>query len=199
MPQLGILAYGSLICDPGDELLGIIETRRETVTPFNVEYARSSSSRDGAPTPTVVENCGAPVRAVLFVLTASGDLEEATDVLYRREMHEPAGSTRQYNRSKSGAVRIEELQDFLTIDTVLFTNTKVTHPNPSAAKLADLAIQSATMPAGKRREDGISYLKSMKNCGVITALTEAYENAILQRLGANDLEEAWISARRNPR
>lgn len=45
-PTVGILAYGSLISDPGDE----IENARtkiihDVMTPFHIEFARSSKNR----------------------------------------------------------------------------------------------------------------------------------------------------------
>lgn len=45
--RIGILAYGSLIEDPGKELKPLIIERIPNVkTPFSVEFARSSSSRE---------------------------------------------------------------------------------------------------------------------------------------------------------
>jgi cation transport regulator ChaC len=191
MSILGILAYGSLIDNPGSELSEIIESQLVTTTPFNVEYARSSSSRDGAPTLAVVQGCGAPVKAILYLLDQAVSLEDAIDILFRREMHEPAGSTRKYNQLHPGAVQVEILTDFQNVSTVLYTKTTITHPNTSADELADLAIQSAYQAAGRKCEDGICYLRDMKNCGVVTAITDDYEKAILSKLGVKDLQEAW--------
>ncbi|MBC6491720.1 hypothetical protein BC349_11720 [Flavihumibacter stibioxidans] len=50
MDTIGILAYGSLIEDPGQMISDLIIKKISTVTPFPVEYARISSPRDGAPT-----------------------------------------------------------------------------------------------------------------------------------------------------
>ena len=51
VPMIGILAYGSLIDDPGREIEPLIIRRLKGVeTPFQIEFARSSSTRDGAPT-----------------------------------------------------------------------------------------------------------------------------------------------------
>src|SRR5262249_52648561 len=47
---IGILAYGSLINDPGVEIEPLIVERISTRTPFPVEYARLSKSRGGGPT-----------------------------------------------------------------------------------------------------------------------------------------------------
>ena len=52
MPKtIGILAYGSLISSPGDEIASATtETIKNVQTPFRVEFARTSTSRAGAPT-----------------------------------------------------------------------------------------------------------------------------------------------------
>ena len=47
---VGILAYGSLIADPGVEIGPLIVRRIDTLTPFPVEYARFSATRGGRPT-----------------------------------------------------------------------------------------------------------------------------------------------------
>ena len=79
--KVGILAYGSLISDPGREIeeaiIGVIDG---VATPFNVEFARSSKKRGGAPTLVPVDD-GEPVTAKLFILNVN-DIE-AADRLYR--------------------------------------------------------------------------------------------------------------------
>ena len=51
MKKIAILAYGSLIDEPGEELENCIVNRLGPIlTPFKVEYARSSRTRGGAPT-----------------------------------------------------------------------------------------------------------------------------------------------------
>ncbi len=47
---VGILAYGSLIDDPGAEIEPVILRRIDCRTPFKVEFARASESRKGGPT-----------------------------------------------------------------------------------------------------------------------------------------------------
>jgi rhamnogalacturonyl hydrolase YesR len=59
---------------------------------------------------------------------------------------------------------------------------------PSGDLLADLAITSAMRLRDGR--DGISYLLNSKTCGIETALSAAYEQAILERTGTTDLAEA---------
>src|SRR3954447_17111626 len=50
-PKVGILAYGSLIDNPGAEIeAALISREADILTPFGVEFARSSSKGSGAPT-----------------------------------------------------------------------------------------------------------------------------------------------------
>ena len=91
-PTVAILAYGSLIDEPGAELAPVISNIiLDIVTPFNVEFARKSSSRGDAPTLVPHPN-GAPVRAALLVVECTTD--EAIDRLWRRE-------TRTHDTSRS--------------------------------------------------------------------------------------------------
>src|SRR5258707_8170234 len=83
--NIAILAYGSLLTDPGEvikpHLLGAIEQ----ITPFGVEYARSSRSRGGAPTLVKYENAE-PVSGRLLVLDqAESAVEEVKRWLWERE------------------------------------------------------------------------------------------------------------------
>ena len=92
--KLGILAYGSLIKDPGPEIARRIKFRLKTVTPFPVEYGRySGKTRGGAPT-VVKHDKGAPVAAEILVLDDKVSFEDARDMLWRRERHkEGSGET----------------------------------------------------------------------------------------------------------
>lgn len=82
--SVGILAYGSLIGDPGAEIAPVILGRIECRTPFKVEYARTSVSRMGAPT-LVPYDAGDHVAAQILVVDLP--IHEATNRLYRRELH----------------------------------------------------------------------------------------------------------------
>jgi len=66
MSGIGILAYGSLIIDPGPEIGPLIVRRITTVTPFVVEYARLSRTRGGAPT-LVPHSSALPVKKVRYI------------------------------------------------------------------------------------------------------------------------------------
>ena len=84
--KLGILAYGSLIDDPGDEIKALTAGRITGVeTPFNVEFARKSRLRADAPTLIRVEQNGSKVPAAIIVLKPEVAIESAQDILYRRE------------------------------------------------------------------------------------------------------------------
>ena len=60
-------------------------------------------------------------------------------------------------------------------------------------KLAELAIESARKL--NNRKDGISYLIAAQDNGIVTALSEAYEEEIIRRLGARDLPDALARVR----
>src|SRR5262245_2027731 len=85
--RLGILAYGSLLSEPGAEIeaatLEILSAG--IVTPFDVEFARRSRTRNGAPTLVPMTAGGAPVSAQIFVLRSGISETEAQDRLWRRE------------------------------------------------------------------------------------------------------------------
>lgn len=85
-PSVGILAYGSLIADPGPEIEPAIVGRKDGVlTPFKVEFARTSNKRGGAPT-LVPFSGGAHVLASLAILNLCE--KDAADRLYRREINQ---------------------------------------------------------------------------------------------------------------
>src|ERR1017187_35095 len=73
--SIGILAYGSLMSDPGPELLRVLTKRIATTTPFPVEYARLSRTRGGAPT-VVPCKFGRTVSAEVLVPSEDGSLAE---------------------------------------------------------------------------------------------------------------------------
>ena len=80
MARIAILAFGSLIEDPGKELHPHIREHIEGIkTPFSIEFARSSSSRGGGPTLVPVNHGGSPVNAVLLALNPAVGISEARD------------------------------------------------------------------------------------------------------------------------
>lgn len=197
MPEIGILAFGSLIEDRGRELESLVVEEREVVTPFSVEFARTSRTRDGAPTLIPVACGGAPVAARLLVLREGTSKEQAQDVLWRRET-DRVGSSEKYRHPvapRANAVVIRSLENLAGVATVLYTEIGGNIDPLTVEKLADLAIQSAKGRAGGNRRDGISYLIDAKSAGIITPLTPEYEREILRRMGAPSLEEAHERAR----
>jgi hypothetical protein len=187
--EVGILAFGSLIAEPGTELAASLGRRiSEVTTPFNVEFARSSASRDGAPTLVPVREGGAQVLATLLVLKPGANVAEARDMLWRREMH-LVGSTSSYPAGKT-EVQIKEICPFNGIGHVLYAEPEVNLNPLSAEHLARLAVDSARKKSGQRKEDGISYLIAAKRNGIKTPLMPDYEAAVLRLTGQGTLETA---------
>lgn len=200
MGKIGILAYGSLINDPSSEIEMATVTRIENVfTPFNVEFARRSKSRNNAPTLVPVDSGGNRVSAVVFVLGENISINEASDILQRRETHE-RDKTKCYfpDKTKKNQVWIKHLDRYFNLDIVLYTwiDTNINPLTPK--KLAELAIKSAKADAGLRHEDGISYLIAAKKAGIVTPLMPDYEREILTELKACDLNEAYHIVRKSP-
>lgn len=193
MCHLGILAYGSLIEDPGKEIKPNIRREISGVeTPFCIEVARSSKKRDGAPTVVPVESGGARVLAKILVLEEKLSVETATDLLWRRETRNE-GTDLHYKKPvnlNSDRMVVETLTDFGGVGIVLFTKLGPNITDLTPENLAELAIKSAENNAGKEGKDGISYLISLKRQGIVTPLMPAYEEAILVKTGTTSLEDA---------
>jgi hypothetical protein len=175
--SVGILAYGSLIADPGVEVGPLVVRRTETLTPFPVEFGRISATRGGAPT-VVPHASGKRVKAAVLVL------------LWRRETRNE-GSARTYRESaRPNAVIVLDLPGFCGLEHVLYTDFnpegKIAAPDP--ASLADAAIMSVGRAAPGK--DGISYLIGLLQAGVETTLTARYVAEILSRTGTSELEGA---------
>ena len=196
--SIGILAYGSLIADPGEELkLFIARPIADIATPFPVEFARSSNTRDGAPTLIPVDSGGAPVQGTILVLDSTVSLDHARTLVWRRETRNEF-TTKRYARPKKpgpNRVLIEITTNLADIDTVLFTRIGSNIERPTAERLAKLAIRSARREAGAKGDDGISYLSSVITRRITTPLLPAYRDAILRETGARNLEEAHRLAR----
>ena len=190
---VGILAYGSLIADPGWEIeevrSGVIE---DVKTPFRVEYARSSTGRGGAPTLVPFEG-GGQVRAQVIVVDTT--VEDAADRLYRREIG-AVGSGRPYKHSTNpgpNTVVVDRLEGEFGLDVVLYTRIGATIDEPDAAKLAGLAINSVAEAAPGK--DGISYLMNAMEAGIETPLSVAYSDEVKRRTGTSDLSDALAKVR----
>lgn len=190
--MVGILAFGSLIDDPGTELRSVTVEKRLVQTPFPVEYARFSESRAGAPTLVPVENGGASVKATLLVLRGDVTLENGKNILWRRETKQVGSGKpfRERKRPTAKTVLIQQLASLDGVDEVLYVD--FTHDGklqaPTASELALAAVKSASTLSND--EDGITYLRHVKESGIETPLTASYERAVLDLTRARTLEEA---------
>jgi cation transport regulator ChaC len=190
---IGILAYGSLIEDPGVEIEPLIQKRINNVTtPFKIEFARSSSTRGGAPTVVPVVEGGSTVSATILVLNEETTIEMAKDLLWRRETRKE-GSDKHYIHPKTHSPNkmvVEQIADFSGLDTVLYTKLGKNIDNLCSERLATLAINSAKSNDVDIGKDGISYLIDTKKQEITTPLAEGYEKAILSSLSVESLNEA---------
>lgn len=193
MSKIGILAYGSLIEDPGVEIQPLIRDRKAGIeTPFRIEFSRSSTKRDGAPTVVPVDKGGSHVQATVLILDDEVSLEEAEDMLWRRETRNECSGKRYTRPSKitQNSMTVEKLEGFCGLNFAIYTKLPENIRDINAQKLAYLAIESAKREAGKNQMDGISYLISLKRQGIATPLMPAYENEILKALNVSDLQDA---------
>ena len=193
MAQIAILAFGSLIEEPGEEIDPLIRKRiRRVRTPFSIEFARSSRWRCGAPTLIPVDVGGSPVNGDLLVLHDTVGIEEAMNLLWRRETRNEL-SGKKYSRPANPSqdqVIVECIQSFHGCDVALYTKIGSNIEDLNADHLADLAISSARAKAGANRKDGISYLASVIRQDITTPLLPEYLAAILRKTEAGDLDEA---------
>lgn len=171
--RLAILAYGSLLHQPGPGLRAVIVGSDPCRTPFPVEYGRASSGWGGGPV-LVPHPRGGPVDGALLLLADGVDLGMAVDLLADREGLDGA----------RGIVQVEMPGERLVLTASLPRNLPAPDMAPDA--LARRAVASAAM--GPR--NGIAYLRGALAAGVRTPLTDAYEERILAMLGARSLEEA---------
>jgi hypothetical protein len=203
--QVGILAFSSLLFDPGAEIEAATAESVPVRTPFNVEYARASGARQNAPTLVMVSDAvGAPVQGQIFVLKPETTLKQAQDMLYRRERNIVGALEVWYDearlRMQRDAVLIGETREFPDMPPILFArvppNIAIVQdehewPQEKAATLADLAIRSVTKTTYPNRRDGIAYLAGALQRGILTPLTPYYIQAVLELAGnAPDLEAA---------
>jgi hypothetical protein len=195
--SIGILAYGSLIDNPGDEIKPSILREEDTYTPFYVEFSRLSSTRGDAPTLVPVDKGGAQVKAKLFILKDSIPKSNAQDILYRREIHDTSG-VKKYKpcqNPNTSRVCIKELVPFNGISTVLYTSIK---PNIDDSLLTPLYLARKAIESVNKVEhgkDGISYLINAIANGITTPLTEKYKEEIEKQTRTSSLEQALTQTR----
>ena len=205
--MIGVLAFGSLIADPGPELEKIIVQRLPCTTPFNIEYARRSRSRGNAPTlVSVPKGNGSPVDGVILILKPYTRKKNAKNLLYRRELHQDANSNQVYDdaaqRVKKDALVIETLPRLQGLSLVYYTSLKANFTEildanrteeQKAQLLAQAAIDSLTRETFTARKDGIQYLHDNIESGILTPLTEPYRQVLLQwAANAPDLPTALL-------
>ncbi len=190
---IGILAYGSLISDPGREIEAATADRIAGVeTPFKVEFSRSSRVRDGAPTLVPVERGGAKVSGVVLVLRESVNETAAQDMLYRRERNrvDSGDFYADVDPADFDSAFLGHLDRFAGLNVVFHAALRANIVEPTPELLARLAIASAAAPAGATGRDGVTYLRDAKQSGILTPLMDEYEKEILRWTGARDLEGA---------
>lgn len=206
--MIGILAYGSLITHPGQEIESVLDhVIPDVMTPFPVEYARRSRSRAGAPTLVPVSaGCGSSVNAVVLVLKKYTRKKKALNFLYRRELHQEGDLKVIYDdqaqRQKRDALVIESMKNQFGLSVIYYTALKPNFTEILDAKLtqekkAELlvraAIDSVTQETFAKGMDGIQYLADNIEAGVVTTLTEPYAQAILEKAGnAPNLDQARL-------
>jgi len=196
--KIGILAFGSLIYEPGSEIKELEKERINCITPFKVEYSRISSTRGNAPTliPISVKEKGATIKAVIIVLKNETSIEKAKDILWRRET-QIIDKTRKYKYRENpneNQLIIKLLENFYNVEKVIYTSFKQQekYKNLTSTELAEYSITSILSFAGKLKKDGIRYLSSAKKNNIITYKSEKYEQQILYMTKTNSLEEAII-------
>lgn len=202
--RFGVFGFGSLISDPGQELIDATASRQPLETPFAVEYGRSSNTRGGAPTLVPVQTGGARVKATVFVLKDSISEQEAMNILYRRERH-LVGSGLVYRVStttKGGknSIVVAAWPNLIGLEKIFYTDFhdagKLTNPTP--ALLAELAVESARNREVPEGNDGISYLMNAKKAGIVTPLSAAYEKEILKMTDTSSLDQALVKTHGPP-
>jgi len=206
--MIGILAYGSLIADPGWEILENTDRWiRPVETPFPVEYARRSKTRANAPTLVPVPfGKGDPVYAAVIVLKKEILLQQAMDILYRREIHRIGDTSKAYREPDSldtVKMRIVQLSNFADLNTVLYTKFPANFQQILDDKYDDYqksdllcvaACTSLTEETFHTCQDGIHYLDAAIYSGVKTRLTELYAQAVLNAAGHNVVDLAIARA-----
>lgn len=208
----GVLAYGSLLTDPGVELAEVIAERRSTITPFTVEYACSNQEYAGAPfLAPVPAQFGTTVNAQILVTHPDIQDREVRDRLYRREVNRVGDEDCEYDgrpeQIKSNAVVIEAVQDLAGVPTVFYTALKPNIPEilradlsakVKAKQLAELALASVTLETYTTECDGIHYLIDAMQQGITTPLSALYRDAVL-RLANNapnlEMARQWAARR----
>jgi hypothetical protein len=172
--QLAIMAYGSLISEPGPELRALIAERLPRATPFPVEFGRASHRWGGGPV-LVPHPAGAPVEGRLLVLRRGVSLGRAVEALREREGLPSA----------DGVVAVEVDDDERLVLTASLPRNL---PAPDLRPTALARRAAASVRAGPR--NGVAYLRRVTACGVSTPRSGEYAKEVLRLAGAETLEDA---------
>lgn len=187
--RVGILAFGSLIGNPGEEIAAVevrAERKRGVRTPFRVEFARASRTRGGAPTLVPHEN-GAEVLAHVIVLETT--VQDAKDRLWRRETGKIGQGGHYVQKAKPNETTlIIDEYSLEGLPTVLATRFLPNLRPLTATHLAECGV--ASVARAKPGMDGISYLIDAMRDGIVTPLSPFYASEILRLTGAASLEAA---------
>lgn len=170
---IAVLAYGSLLDEPGPGLAALVTGRRPCRTPFGVEYGRASRRWGGGPV-LVPHPRGAPVQGALLDIATGVALGAVVEALATREGLPDA----------HGIVQVEMPGDRLVLTACLPRNLPEPDMRPTA--LARRAVASV----GHGPRNGVAYLRRVLAAGVETRLTAAYRAEILRLTGADGLEDA---------
>jgi len=175
--NVGIFGYGSLLAEPGPDIGGHIIGRIPQRTPWPIEYARSSRGRGGAPT-LVLHPSGGFVSGEILALDIKDDQLDAVREWLRSREGRPA-------LSRIKVMALAGLRSVLYADLV----ANIPDLQLTADHLADLAIASVACAQDVER-NGIRYLADNVERRIVTPLTDAYIDAVLQKTSARDLTEA---------
>lgn len=175
--SVGIFGYGSLLTEPGPDIGPHIVERVAQLSPWPIEYARSSRGRGGAPT-LVLHPSGGFVTGEILVLDVKIDQLDAVRAWLQVRERTPAPSS----------IKVTALGGFRT---VLYADLAANIPDAkrTADYLADLAICSVAHVDEVSR-NGIRYLADNVKRQIVTPLTDPYIDAVLRKTGARDLRQA---------
>lgn len=172
--NLAIFAYGSLLSDPGKQILPHIIDRIVWQSPWPIEYARRAKLRGDGPTLVIHKNGGSvPGRLLVLDLQPSA-LDELREWLWEREGRPARERLKQMECGGFGRVLYCDLASTLGDDEI------------NAESLARFGIDSVRRSPER---NAIRYLAQNIEQGVITPLTYAYRDTILRLTGAMDLTE----------
>ena len=172
--RVAVMAYGSLLYDPGPDLGPLVQERIPRRTPFPVEYGRVSAKWGGGPV-LVPHPDGGRVEGALLVLTPACDLGRAVEALRVRE-------------GLAGPEGVVEVAagdaDLMVIAASLPRNLPLPDMTPPelARRAADSVVNGSL--------NGVAYLRGALEAGIETPRSRAYAREILELAGVDDLEEA---------